>query len=65
MVVVIVFMVIVVMVRMRQVLREIVGRNQPEGGPSRGSRVALRGLYYSSPWVRWARHNTHKKRSQL
>jgi len=35
-----------------KVLREIVGRNQPEGGPSRGSRVALRGLYYSSPWVR-------------
>merc|ERR1719369_2596879 len=35
-----------------KVMREIVLRNRPSGGPSRGSRVALRGLYYTSPWVR-------------
>ena len=34
-----------------EVMRKIVAREKPESGPSRGARVALRGLYYTSPWV--------------
>ena len=34
------------------VMRKIVLREKPECGPSRGCRIALRGLYYTSPWVR-------------
>ena len=33
-------------------LRMIVDRDMPDVVPSRGRRIALRGLYYSSPWVR-------------
>jgi len=35
-----------------KVLRMIADRDMPDVAPSRGSRIALRGLYYSSPWVR-------------
>merc|ERR1719167_1000039 len=35
-----------------EVMKKIVLREKPDCGPSRGSRVALRGLYYTSPWVR-------------
>jgi len=35
-----------------EVFRKIVEREAPEVAPSRGSRIALRGLHYSSPWVR-------------
>ena len=33
-------------------MRKIVAREKPDCGPSRGCRIALRGLYYTSPWVR-------------
>jgi len=35
-----------------EVMRKIVAREKPDCGPSRGCRIALRGLYYTSPWVR-------------
>jgi len=35
-----------------KVLRKIVKRETPSVAPSRGSRIAIRGLHYSSPWVR-------------
>ena len=34
------------------VIRKIVTRETPSVEPSRGSRIGIRGLYYSSPWVR-------------
>jgi hypothetical protein len=34
------------------VIRKIVERETPNVEPSRGSRIGIRGLYYSSPWVR-------------
>jgi len=35
-----------------EVMRKIVTREKPDSGPSRGCRIGLRGLYYTSPWVR-------------
>lgn len=35
-----------------RVLREIVKRETPSVAPSRGSRIAIRGLHFTSPWVR-------------
>lgn len=35
-----------------RVLNEIVARENDNKGPSRGSRIGVRGLYYSSPWIR-------------
>merc|ERR1719206_282714 len=35
-----------------RVMRKIVTREKPDSGPSRGCRIGLRGLYYTSPWVR-------------
>jgi len=34
------------------VIRKIVERETPTVEPSRGSRIGIRGLYFSSPWVR-------------
>jgi len=34
------------------VIRRIVERETPSVEPSRGSRIGIRGLYYSSPWIR-------------
>ena len=35
-----------------KVIRRIVEREMPDVAPSRGSRTALRGLFYTSPWFR-------------
>jgi len=35
-----------------KVIRQIVKRETPTVEPSRGSRIGIRGLYYSSPWIR-------------
>jgi len=35
-----------------KVIRKIVKREMPDVAPSRGSRTALRGVYYTSPWFR-------------
>merc|ERR1719419_868485 len=34
------------------VIRRIVERETPSVEPSRGNRIGIRGLYYSSPWIR-------------
>ena len=33
-------------------IRKIVERETPSVEPSRGSRIGIRGLFYSSPWIR-------------